>query len=497
VRKEGHGNFAFTEKTLWFSSSDGSDPHTNGRSYALLIPWVPPAWSIPTSWAVFGVFSVAWLIVSYRQRSPAFVARTADHLVAIAARDCSASSLNHPSSIGSGRREWSLDLIRAAAVLLVLAHHNPFLCPVETSSLLHGIEQAAAYGGWVGVDLFFVLSGYLVSGLLFAEYRQTGRIRVGRFLFRRGFKIYPSFWLMIIATLAGGLIFRLPPGMGSDHLVDRIIGDLLFLQNYVGDLWGHTWTLAVEEHFYFLLVFLFVISLESRRPGEFKFLIRVALGAIIVCPAIRCIREISMGHAYAYTGNYFSTHTRIDSLMCGLCLRWWKEIRPDSFIMWIRRGSWGWLAASVVLLAPFFMVNPHTTHWMMSVGLCVTAIGAVCLVLSSHMWRETTWLRIVATPLLPIGRHSYSIYLWHMMIIYWLVAPAGDYLRTHWSHTWWFAVLLLHFGSTIGLGMMSGWIIEQPFLRLRDRWFRSPTRHEAPPERPSHELPNTEQEALS
>jgi|SRR6266849_5526962 len=93
-----------------------------------------------------------------------------------------------------------LDLLRALAVLLVLGRHTP---PPEPGVLapLRVLGKIWYESGWIGVDLFFVLSGFLISGLFFREFRRHGDVRVWRFLVRRGFKIYPPFYAMLLATL--------------------------------------------------------------------------------------------------------------------------------------------------------------------------------------------------------------------------------------------------------------------------------------------------------
>src|SRR4026209_1924186 len=94
---------------------------------------------------------------------------------------------------GDGRIK-QLDVIRFAAIVLVLFRHiEP--CPREVSSVANAVTSTLARGGWSGVDLFFVLSGFLVSGLIFREYKTTGDFDASRFLIRRGFKIYPAFWV--------------------------------------------------------------------------------------------------------------------------------------------------------------------------------------------------------------------------------------------------------------------------------------------------------------
>src|ERR1051325_7889657 len=84
------------------------------------------------------------------------------------------------------QRNQSLDVLRGVAVLLVIAYHYPYFSIMKIA--------------WIGVDLFFVLSGFLISGLLFLEIQRTGSIRIGRFLLRRGFKIYPAFYFYILLT---------------------------------------------------------------------------------------------------------------------------------------------------------------------------------------------------------------------------------------------------------------------------------------------------------
>src|SRR5882762_10148526 len=128
-----------------------------------------------------------------------------------------------------------LDVLRAFAILLVLGSHK------ETASIWMKT-------GWVGVDLFFVLSGFLVSGLLFSEYQKVGKLRIKRFLIRRGLKIYPPFYTLLLATVC------LVAVLGNNSIPGKVLlSEGLFVQNYGPAFWGHTWSLAVEEHFYLLL----------------------------------------------------------------------------------------------------------------------------------------------------------------------------------------------------------------------------------------------------
>ncbi len=122
------------------------------------------------------------------------------------------------------KRIFELDVLRGVAILLVMGVHVP----------AGSIQAATTSGypfwtrsGWMGVDLFFVLSGFLISNLLFSEYRASGTIRLPRFFFRRALKLYPSFYLMLAVTLAGAAI------LGVGFSTRQVIGELILNQNYL------------------------------------------------------------------------------------------------------------------------------------------------------------------------------------------------------------------------------------------------------------------------
>ena len=172
------------------------------------------------------------------------------------------------------RRLPFLDILRALAILLVLGRHIPWSW-TEGTDLLSASLVIWQRGGWIGVDLFFVLSGFLVSGLLFREYEAFGSVQAGRFLVRRGLKLYPAFW----AFLATSLIVL--SWQGSTLRWGSIVAELLFVQNYFEGVWIHTWTLAVEEHFYLLLTLFVMAAIERRPAGSDPFARHRPLGAVV------------------------------------------------------------------------------------------------------------------------------------------------------------------------------------------------------------------------
>ncbi|MDP2959028.1 MAG: acyltransferase family protein, partial [Longimicrobiales bacterium] len=121
-------------------------------------------------------------------------------------------------------RNLGLDLLRLLAVSLVMFRHLP-------GDVGRTAELAILFrGGWIGVDLFFVLSGFLISGLLFREHQKTGRLDVVHFLIRRGFKIYPAFWALLAVTIV--ILTVVEPKIPGRALA----GEIFFLQNYLGGL---------------------------------------------------------------------------------------------------------------------------------------------------------------------------------------------------------------------------------------------------------------------
>ena len=145
-------------------------------------------------------------------------------------------------------RSPQLDLLRGVAVLAVLCVHYQYLKVFEV--------------GWAGVDLFFVLSGFLISGLLFTDWKRNESISLSRFFIRRGFKIYPAFYFFLITLTPGMALFlaRVKHNIGT-----RIFAEIFFLQDYLPRVWIHTWSLAVEEQFYILLPLLLIILVKVHR----------------------------------------------------------------------------------------------------------------------------------------------------------------------------------------------------------------------------------------
>lgn len=356
-----------------------------------------------------------------------------------------------------------LDVLRAIAILLVLGRHT-------------NISQAWTRIGWCGVDLFFVISGFLISGLLFQEYKRFGNIHLKNFWLRRGFKIYPAFYFYtLVLTLI--LPLTIP---GAKVPIRRLFADLTFSSSYFEGLSGHTWSLAVEEHFYFLLplFLLLLIKLRARKPDPFAPIPAVFLLIAIASLWLRILaRPAGPRDYYAYL---LPTHLRMDSLFCGVTLGYLFHFKPS---LLARLANWRLLIISFILLMPAYFLEVENWH-MYTWGLTCTYLGFACILVWAIHLPAPQRGSLVALPihlLARIGFYSYSIYLWHWIVIFYLRA----YLRYEcvttgrpffWTSTMeiWQWPLAMIFSIILGVAMAA--VVEQPALRLRDRWFPSRTR---------------------
>ena len=213
-------------------------------------------------------------------------------------------------------RLQGIDVLRGIAVILVLFRHLTYTWPGTDSGMIWEFVHVIHRGGWIGVDLFFVLSGFLVSGLLFREYIAKGEIDVWRFLIRRGFKIYPSFWILILITVGMNFLLQAEPRKLA------ILSELAFLQNYGQALWNHTWTLAVEEHFYIGLVLVVYLLVRFKQTSKdvLQSIPAVALTVMLVTLLNRSWNTFQ--YPWSFKANVFVTHMRVDSLMFGVLLSW-------------------------------------------------------------------------------------------------------------------------------------------------------------------------------
>lgn len=362
-----------------------------------------------------------------------------------------------------GARLGGLDVLRALAILLVLCAHmlpkgSGYPAPLST------LVDISRHLGWAGVDLFFVLSGFLVSGLLFREHQRFGRVHLGRFLVRRGFKIYPALYTVVLAYFVYHQLLG-NPGEGGE-----LYADALFIGSYVGTALCGTWSLAVEEHFYLFLA-LVVHLLQRRRVAQpFAPLVPLALLLVVVCTGLRVWTQRSQPDFTNLTHHY-ATHLRMDALMFGVLLSYLYHYHAASLVPWLARWRGLVLVVSLLLLLPALVLRLGASPFLSSYGLTMLYCGFGGLVLLTAVAAPGTVPLSRRPWVLAIGRDSYSIYLWHMEVALHVWPMLQAALPSTVATTRLFADPFVRVGGAVLFGRLMAFLVEAPFLRLRERYF--------------------------
>ncbi|WP_088287752.1 acyltransferase [Kineosporia sp. A_224] len=289
-------------------------------------------------------------------------------------------------------RVRALDGLRAVAVMLVFLKH---------------LQLPAFRGGWVGVDIFFVLSGFLITSMLLGEHERTGRIDLRSFWVRRLARLYPALIAMVVLGLAiAPERFAGHPGVTWSAVIALTYTQDLtrFWTPYAGGF-DHTWSLAVEEQFY-LLWPLAVLLCRGRRAA-----IGVLAAGIAVAGA---------GSLYLYGGlvpparnvAYFFLHTRgweivVGCLLAVVLTRVRVPALLGSALLWLALPA----TAAVVLLCG----RPTTPLWVAVGAAVVLSVVVVAALVSAP--RATVGRVLSLAPLVWLGRVSYGVYLYHWVVI--------------------------------------------------------------------------------
>jgi peptidoglycan/LPS O-acetylase OafA/YrhL len=360
-------------------------------------------------------------------------------------------------------RNLQLDVLRAVAILGVLTVHI-VLFRVPPRWLYYPVHL-----GWTGVDLFFVLSGFLISGLLFSEFQKTGGIAFRRFAFRRAMKIWPPFYVLIVFTL----LRNLSAGQPYRSVLVPFMNDVLFLNSYRRGTYGHFWSLGVEEHFYILLPIALYWMMRVAKPGDpdpFRRLPRLFLIVAVGVLAARVVTALAIPR-FDYYAHFFPTHLRIDSLLFGVLLSYYSRFHGTRFWALIRRRGRLLLLSSMALVWFFVFsgILPDPAYYTVGFTALYLGFGTLMVVFLQARIPSSGWPRALLNLMGALGRYSYSIYLWHRLILdelknhHLLKGPAG---------------LVIYYVACIAFGVMLSLLIETPALAIRDRlsarWFPGP-----------------------
>lgn len=333
-----------------------------------------------------------------------------------------------------------------------------------TAVLLYHLDISWAQGGFLGVDLFFVISGFLITTLLLREHDSTGRIGLGSFWVRRFRRLVPPLVVVVAVTVIATRLWGVPEQWASVRW-DAVaalayVANWRFVvadQSYFDTLLGpspllHTWSLAVEEQWYILWPVAMVgLVLLARRRGA-----GTALAAVLVAAVASAVWMAVLYDPADASRVYFGTDTRAQQLLIGAALAWFVQLRPERLELGSRtRGAW-----TVVVGLVVFAVIASTTFdeatWLYRGGFFAISILCALLVLGTATTTPASPLRwLTWAPLLWIGVRSYGIYLWHWPVILFVGEPMGVDLPR-------IPLMFLQVAVTLALTELSLRLIERP-----------------------------------
>jgi len=313
-----------------------------------------------------------------------------------------------------------LDGLRGIAVLLVVVSHLNLLIPRQDITRV-GLVDGFIEGGYLGVDLFFVLSGFLITALLLGEERGRSKVRFGAFYARRAIRLLPALYLMLLCHAAYTLLTELD----WSQEVASIQAAVLYYSNWqvVNDLGSvatgtnHLWSLAVEEQFYLVWPAVLVGFFGLRQKAV---TVTVVLGLAITAVAVH--RAILWDDGAPWLELFVRTDTRADSLLVGALLAslWVRQRTPTRGVDAL---AWAALGGGLVYVA---LVEPSSGFSFAGGGtLFAVLVAVVLLAVVNGTWGPARWLAV--PPLRAVGRVSYGLYLWHFPVFH-AVARYGDEL---------------------------------------------------------------------
>ena len=235
--------------------------------------------------------------------------------------------------------------------------------------------------------------------------------------------------------------------------------EILYVQNYLPGLNGHTWSLAVEEQFYISFAILFYLAFKFKWLEKKTVVISVLLSLMLMVVVLRMISETG------WTSGFIESHNRMDGILCGVLASYLFYFTNS--IEKIYSHSWIALFISLGLISPIVLYHGVSREWF-SVSQFAMNLGfalLVCLAWNPQLYGAMLKPRLIKFPfkiIAFVGVHSYSIYLWHALIKKFLIlSPLSD----KWA-------IVLYFILTIGLGIIISILIEQPILKFRNRVFK-------------------------
>jgi peptidoglycan/LPS O-acetylase OafA/YrhL len=350
-----------------------------------------------------------------------------------------------------------LDTLRAAAILLVLmSHYASFVARAPVFGVVGDI-------GWAGVDLFFVLSGYLIGNQILAPAARGESLSLKAFFARRLLRTLPNYYAVLAVYLL------LPHSVIAGKAAAPAWRFLTFTQNFglaYGQTFTHSWSLCIEEQFYLLLP-LAVLAL-ARRGRSPRLLWCALVGAIAAGMAARGMAWLQDGHNAFAADVYYSSFCRFDELLPGVAVAMLKNFHPALFGRILKHGNAllaAGLAAAVAVL--YCVANEAPNTFLASAFGFSLVAGSFALLTCAALSPSSLLNRLRMPGASSLALWSYAVYLVHK--------PVFMALRPQLERLGIDAAAPLTILAVMAAGILGGWLlfrlVETPFMRLRARWY--------------------------
>jgi peptidoglycan/LPS O-acetylase OafA/YrhL len=319
-----------------------------------------------------------------------------------------------PITLETGKRNQDLDMLRGFATLLILLLHNHITHKLN----LFGQDR---------VELFFILSGFLVSSNLFKEIKRTGTFSIKQFYQRRALRIYPLLLFYILVNVLLEFIninfLKNLPNLFGSLWENRIFGELLLIQNYLGFISGQTWSIAVIEHFNLIWPPLLLVFCSRKWLGTYKNHTLIAISYLAILCFCIVMRYYDFNWSFTNATWFVSGHAsqsqnRIDSIAVGALLAYFSIYSEDSLRAIINKYAWLLIPLSYLLLASIVII-PREIYFQLAYPS--RAFGFVLVVATIiYIPQYAKFIRTLLTPplvqfLLFTARYSYALYLFHFL----------------------------------------------------------------------------------
>ena len=348
-----------------------------------------------------------------------------------------------------------LDVLRAIAIVWVMLFH---------SFIVGGLGPDFAWlsrYGWAGVDIFFVLSGFLIGSQVLEPLHRGEPLAFGSFYARRAYRIVPAAAVVLTLYVCFPAL-REAPGLQPWWQFATVTMNLLADYTH-NQAFSHAWSLCVEEHFY--LGFPLLAWVLARRPSVAK-VAGVFIGVVLLGIALRTavwLHDTATQPArnWFIEDIYYPTWMRLDGLLVGVLLATLRTCRSQAWARLQARSGTVLLAALAVLCLSFWMFRERTGLLANSLGWSVLSFGIGLLVFAAAD-RKSLIGRWTVPGAGWIARTSYSLYLSHKIAFHWVQTTFGGQLHGVFAFATYALVALL-------VGAALHYTVERPFLRLRDR----------------------------